>query len=151
MSNDHTIHFRTVSQIPSELGYVAVTGQLAETLVYLDDFYGEAQNIMQTDSQEHGFEEFLNRYEVLLPDSDGPGYILDKNAEYWTGLTCMRVIRDRETNRHYGLRYRQGVGKHDEEITVSRDSEEVGGLDESWYIFRPVAPFTLTGYGFLAW
>lgn len=149
--------FRVSSSSYSDLNYVAVTGKLAETLVYLDDFYGEAQSIMQTDSQEYGFEEFLKRYEVLLPDNDGPGYILDKSAEYWTGLTCMRVIRDRETGRHYGLRYRQGMGKHDEEITPSKNSEVLGSegvgddLDESWYIFRRVEPFTLTGYGFLAW
>lgn len=128
--------------------YVVIGGQLAVTLIQMgEDFEDAAEHFLETDSQEHGFDDFLAEFTVVVPDNTNPGVILDKDLVYGYGLTCMRVIQDRQ-GATYGLRYRLGLGKHDDEIHPEWNGANIG-LDEGWYIFHRVEPVTITAYGYV--
>ena len=129
--------------VNKEEDHVLIRGQLANTLIYQgDDFHYEAKHYIEVDSQEHGFEAFMERFSVETSYTGNPGHLLDKENVYIYGLTCVRVIHDNETGSWYGLRYRQGMGKHDEDIHPDENGEG------EWYRFDRVYPFSLRGFEF---
>ena len=109
---------------------------LSKALIY----YGDPGDWKYDDDfDEAALDEFLAEFEPL-----GNQFLANPDESWYQGVSFAAVIVRKSDGQKFGYPYWEVISKHGEAYAEPNGDEF--GLDYDKYVWRPVQPFSITGY-----